>query len=628
MTNKPTFFQPGTVVERDIPYIPTKLDVNDLRLDESGELTLLTEEQQRLIDTLPELQEDRRYSKKEITEAFRKYQSDHPNENNSNNNANDNSELTMPYTMIRYRGTPVFVYKKEIEKDGKKKNVGVLGEGSFGAVKLILGNGRLHTLKLQTKNIENAKEEYELLTKLGITNKKPLSERTTKENLNQYSIMMRLAPGITIEGLKDKEGKEGTFLISPALRLQLAIEVLRAIDKLHKEHGVLHRDLKDANIIIDVVNQRVELIDFGLAAEMNEEGKVQGTLKGSPVAYSPQLRAVAQQYSAEEKKTSGEKVTRERRNSGSGEKGTRERRNSGSSLVNYFHSIFDNISKGSSSGQRAIHQKADPHVTYTKETDTYAAGVLVADLLYLFDMPDEDIEYWKKQNYIYPLPEKNKDSNNNNALTERPLLQRYVNKLMNLVEKLKAFDKNNNKENKDKDSAEDVEDPIEQALNDNPLPRGHVDTVLSILHKLAPYNQNNTKQLTLSEAIGLLEEIKNEYVQEYPDEAKVTVYMLNVDEYLALRKENEEVDAQLAEMLIGKEVWFVDNDPQRDMKVYLEIKQALELKNLWVGDKSFAGANLSECESKLKQHLSNRHIPSDCLRFDIGWLKPSNSPKL
>ena len=156
--NDHRFFKPETVVERDIPYIPTILNVRDLRINHKGELTLLTDEQEYLFAESPELQENKRYSKTEISNAAKALAEKIKKENP---NAQTATLLEpFPYSVIRYKSVPGVVYKS------------VLGEGNFGAVKLVLGEGALYAIKLQTNDLDKTLVEYSHLNNFGKANKK------------------------------------------------------------------------------------------------------------------------------------------------------------------------------------------------------------------------------------------------------------------------------------------------------------------------------------------------------------------------------------------------------------------------------------------------------------------------
>ena len=49
--------------------------------------------------------------------------------------------------------------------------------------------------------------------------------------------------------------------------LQVAVATLKALDYLKEEHGVIHRDVKPSNILLDA-DGRVKLCDFGISGKI------------------------------------------------------------------------------------------------------------------------------------------------------------------------------------------------------------------------------------------------------------------------------------------------------------------------------------------------------------------------
>jgi serine/threonine-protein kinase len=67
-------------------------------------------------------------------------------------------------------------------------------------------------------------------------------------------------------------------------------QVARAVHEAHR-HGILHRDLKPQNCLLEAGSERVYVVDFGLAKLMQEGGEhvtLTGDIKGTPPYMSPE----------------------------------------------------------------------------------------------------------------------------------------------------------------------------------------------------------------------------------------------------------------------------------------------------------------------------------------------------
>ena len=79
------------------------------------------------------------------------------------------------------------------------------------------------------------------------------------------------------------EAKE-MFALPEAVRIMC--ELLEALDFAH-EAGVIHRDVKPANVMLDA-QRRVKLADFGVARIQDSERSAAGTMVGTPAFMSPE----------------------------------------------------------------------------------------------------------------------------------------------------------------------------------------------------------------------------------------------------------------------------------------------------------------------------------------------------
>jgi eukaryotic-like serine/threonine-protein kinase len=97
-----------------------------------------------------------------------------------------------------------------------------------------------------------------------------------------YIEMARLE-GRDLFTIREAEGS-----IEPARATKIAIDVLSGLEALHKR-GVIHRDLKSANIFIEAGSDRVHLLDLGFAKVTDEHAVTDPEqLLGTPLYISPE----------------------------------------------------------------------------------------------------------------------------------------------------------------------------------------------------------------------------------------------------------------------------------------------------------------------------------------------------
>lgn len=81
-------------------------------------------------------------------------------------------------------------------------------------------------------------------------------------------------------------------LLPERLALEIAARVAEALAHAHRQ-GMVHRDVKPANVMFDSASLRVVLTDFGLARAHDAEATRSGLLLGSPAYMAPELLAGA-----------------------------------------------------------------------------------------------------------------------------------------------------------------------------------------------------------------------------------------------------------------------------------------------------------------------------------------------
>lgn len=96
--------------------------------------------------------------------------------------------------------------------------------------------------------------------------------------------VMELVPGESLRELLTREGK-----VAPTRAERILHELALALDYAH-QNGIVHRDVKPENILLDGETGRAMLMDFGVARALEGSGNITGTgmILGSPRYMSPE----------------------------------------------------------------------------------------------------------------------------------------------------------------------------------------------------------------------------------------------------------------------------------------------------------------------------------------------------
>ena len=100
-------------------------------------------------------------------------------------------------------------------------------------------------------------------------------------------VVMELVPGTELTRYT-----QASRLLPEALALDIAARLAEALAHAHRE-GMVHRDVKPANVMFDPATGSVKLADFGLARSVDAEATRSGVLLGSPAYMAPELLAGA-----------------------------------------------------------------------------------------------------------------------------------------------------------------------------------------------------------------------------------------------------------------------------------------------------------------------------------------------
>ncbi len=96
-------------------------------------------------------------------------------------------------------------------------------------------------------------------------------------------LVMEYVPGVTLE---QRLGQEGVLELKEVLRI--GMQMARGLAAAHKQ-GLIHRDVKPANVLLENGVQRVKLTDFGLARAIHDSSLTQsGVIAGTPDYMAPE----------------------------------------------------------------------------------------------------------------------------------------------------------------------------------------------------------------------------------------------------------------------------------------------------------------------------------------------------
>ncbi len=173
---------------------------------------------------------------------------------------------------------------------------GTIGAGGMGAVLRGRheGTGALHAVKVVTAGDDAApderaaflarfRREAEVLARMDDHPGIVRVHASGADERGRPWLAMELVDGETLE---ERLRREGT--LAPTDAAALVAAVARAVDHAH-ELGVVHRDLKPGNVIVERVSGRPRVLDFGLAFEIGGERLTKtGVVAGTPAFLAPE----------------------------------------------------------------------------------------------------------------------------------------------------------------------------------------------------------------------------------------------------------------------------------------------------------------------------------------------------
>ena len=138
-------------------------------------------------------------------------------------------------------------------------------------------------LSVDPSFVERFRREAQAAAKLSHANIVPIYDWGESETDNTYFIVMEYVEGKPLSSLLRSEG---TLL--PDRAADIGAAVAAALAFAHR-NGVIHRDVKPGNVLIDS-NGNVKVTDFGIARAANTEGQLTqtGAVMGTATYFSPE----------------------------------------------------------------------------------------------------------------------------------------------------------------------------------------------------------------------------------------------------------------------------------------------------------------------------------------------------
>jgi formylglycine-generating enzyme required for sulfatase activity len=166
----------------------------------------------------------------------------------------------------------------------------VIGTGGFGTV-LRAFDTKLHrmvAIKVLSPELSASAEARTRFTRearaaAAVSHEHLVTIHAVEEEHRPPYLVMQLVDGMTLQQKLDKAGVLGLKEI-----LRIGLQIAQGLEAAHK-HGLVHRDVKPANILLENGIERVKITDFGLARPVTDGGVTRsGVLAGTPAYMSPE----------------------------------------------------------------------------------------------------------------------------------------------------------------------------------------------------------------------------------------------------------------------------------------------------------------------------------------------------
>ncbi|MFK7735496.1 MAG: serine/threonine-protein kinase [Pirellulaceae bacterium] len=173
---------------------------------------------------------------------------------------------------------------------GQYEIVGVIGRGAFGIVLRAFDTklNRVVAIKVMAPELAQntmavKRFSREAQAAAAVVHDHVVTLHAIEENSRPPFIVMEYVEG---QPLSERIEEQGALEVTEILRI--GMQIASGLNAAHQQ-GLVHRDVKPANILLENGVKRVKLTDFGLARAVDDIGMTQtGTIAGTPQYMSPE----------------------------------------------------------------------------------------------------------------------------------------------------------------------------------------------------------------------------------------------------------------------------------------------------------------------------------------------------